>query len=245
MFTWICPDCGREVPPAYNECPDCTAKAAQAAAGAPPPPQPAAEPAPPPAYVPPPPQAQPYYPPAPQPPAQPYYAPLPPLLRIRPQHSGLPIWLLAVVFAFAFVGLGAGVYWVVQALRGSNQAATPSINVESPAAKAGAKTNPLQRYIEVSGLRFTQDAKKKTIAKFVLINHSEADLTGLAGNVTIWGRTQKSEEDAQGTFSFTTNLGPLESKEMSAPVDTKFRIYELPDWQNVTLDLQITAPAGD
>jgi hypothetical protein len=222
MFTWICPQCGREVPPAYNECPDCTAKAAQAAAEPPPPPQPAAEAAPPPAYVPPPPQP-----------------------RISTQHSGLPIWLLTVVFAFAFVGLGAGVYWVVQVFRGSHQATTPSINVESPAAKAGAKTNPLQKYIEVSGLRFTQDAKKKTIAKFVLINHSEADLTGLAGNVTIWGRTQKSEEDAQGTFSFTTNLGPLESKELSAPVDTKFRIYELPDWQNVTLDLQITAPTGD
>src|ERR1035438_3119946 len=28
MFTWICPTCGREVPPAYNECPDCAAKTA-------------------------------------------------------------------------------------------------------------------------------------------------------------------------------------------------------------------------
>ena len=24
MFTWICPQCGREVPPAYNDCPDCS-----------------------------------------------------------------------------------------------------------------------------------------------------------------------------------------------------------------------------
>lgn len=23
MFTWICPKCGREVPPSYSECPDC------------------------------------------------------------------------------------------------------------------------------------------------------------------------------------------------------------------------------
>ena len=34
MFTWICPQCGREVPPAYTECPDCAAKAS---AGATPP----------------------------------------------------------------------------------------------------------------------------------------------------------------------------------------------------------------
>jgi len=149
---------------------------------------------------------------------------------------------LTVVFALAIVGLVFGAYWIVQVVRGSSQSSTPSANVESPAAKSGVKPNPLQRYIEVSGVRFVQDAKKKTMAKFLLINHSEADFTGLAGNVTIWGRTQKSEEDAEGTFSFTTNLGPLESKELSAPVNSKLQIYEMPDWQNVTLDLQITAP---
>ena len=34
MFTWICPQCGREVPPAYNDCPDCSKKAAPAGGGA-------------------------------------------------------------------------------------------------------------------------------------------------------------------------------------------------------------------
>ena len=29
MFTWICPQCGREVSPAYTECPDCAHKTAQ------------------------------------------------------------------------------------------------------------------------------------------------------------------------------------------------------------------------
>ncbi len=116
--------------------------------------------------------------------------------------------------------------------------------MESPAAKPGAKTNPLQKYIEISGVRFVEDAKKKTMAKFVIINHSTADISGLTGNVTIWGRTQKSEEDAQGSFTFTTNLAPMESKEMSVPLNTKRKIYELGDWQNLTTDVQITAPAG-
>jgi hypothetical protein len=150
-----------------------------------------------------------------------------------------------VVFALAFVGLVFGIYWIVQVARGTGQPGKPVASVESPAAKSGAKTNPLQRYIEVAGVRFVQDAKKKTMAKFLVINHSEADFSGLAGNVTIWGRTQKSEEDAEGTFSFTTNLGPLESKEVSAPVNSKLQIYEMPDWQNVTLDLQITAPVPE
>jgi len=60
--------------------------------------------------------------------------------------------------------------------------------------------------------------------------------------VTIWGRTQRSEEDAVGTFSFKTNVAPQASEEVSAPLTTKLKMYELPDWQNVTTDLQITAP---
>jgi hypothetical protein len=148
---------------------------------------------------------------------------------------------MTILFAFAFLGLGAGIYWAVGYFKGPS--ATPSATVESPAAKPGAKTNPLQKYIEISGVRFTQDPKKKTtVARFMLTNHSEADINGLAGNVTIWGRTQKSEEDAQGTFSFTTNLAPFESKEITAPLNTKLKIYELPDWQNITTDVQITAP---
>ncbi len=117
--------------------------------------------------------------------------------------------------------------------------------MESPAAKPGAKTNPVQKFIEVSGVRFVQDAKKKgTVVKFIITNHSESDISNLAGNVTIWGRTKKSEEDAQGTFTFSTSMGPYESKEMTAPVNTKLKIYELPDWQNITTDVQITAPGA-
>lgn len=149
---------------------------------------------------------------------------------------------MTVVFALAFVGLGAGIYWGVGYFRGGSQAAAPPANVESPAAKPGAKTNPLQKYVEISGVRFTEDDKKRILVKFVVTNHSDADLAGLAGNVTVWGRTQKSEEDAVGTFSFKASPGALASQEASAPLTTKLKIYELPDWQNVTTDLQITAP---
>jgi hypothetical protein len=280
MFTWICPQCGREVPPAYNECPDCKAKAAEGG-----PPTPPYQPAPGQEYLPPqaPPQqqqpyyqqppyapqpGQPYYQPQQAPPPRPqYYAPPPPqqpqpppyypppqqqqgppqYYPQQPPRSGiqnLPPWLLAIVFA---VGIGGGVFGIYSLLRTgttSGTGPTPAAVVESPAAKPGAKTNPLQKYIEISGVRFSQDARKKTLVTFVIVNHSESDMSGLAGNVTIWGRTQKSEEDAQGTFSFSTSLAPFESKTVTAPLDTKKKIYELPDWQNISTDIQITAPAG-
>jgi hypothetical protein len=293
MFTWICPQCGREVPPAYNDCPDCSKKAA-AGGGDPAQAPPANPPVPPPVYAPPqapqpyyqpqpqaqPPQApqpqaqQPYYqqPPPPQqappgyyPPqaqtAPPNYPPQPPNYPPQPQapppgyypmpaapgsarRFNLPVWLMTILFALAIAGVVFGILWMVSTNRGSEgNGPAPIAAVESPAAKPGAKTNSFQKYIEVAGVRFVLDAKKKnTMAKFVLINHSETDIDGLAGNVTIWGRTQKSEEDAQGTFTFTTTLGPFESKELSVPLNTKRKIYELGDWQNLTTDVQITAP---
>jgi hypothetical protein len=262
MFTWICPQCGREVPPAYNECPDCKAKAAEG--GPPPPPY---QPAPGQEFVPPqapPQQAPPYYqqpPNAPQP-GQPYYQPqqAPPQYYQPPQQPGppqyympppprsglksMPAWLLAIVFAVGIAGVVFGIYALLRTGTSGGTGPTPAAVVESPAAKPGGKTNPLQKHIEISGVRFSQDAKKKTLVTFVIVNHSTADMSGLTGNVTIWGSTQKSEEDAQGTFSFSTSLAPFESKQLTAPLNTKKKIYELADWQNISTDIQITAPAG-
>jgi hypothetical protein len=192
-----------------------------------------------------------YQQPQPQPqnyqqPQQTYYSPAG-THPAEPAHGrgmNLPVWLMTVVFALAIGGVVLGIVWLASSNKGSaGTGPAPAAVVESPAAKPGAKVNPMQKYIEVTGVRFVQDAKKNTQVKFVVINHSEADISGLAGNVTIWGRTKRSEEDAQGTFSFSTNLAPYESKELTVPLNTKLKIYELGDWQNITTDVQITAPA--
>jgi hypothetical protein len=213
---------------------------------------PQAQQAPPPGYYPPQPQAQPqpaqpYYPPQPpQPPAQAppqgYYAP-----PAGPAHGlNMPVWLMTILVALAVGGVLFGIIALVKSNRSSDgNGPAPIAAVESPAAKPGAKTNPLQKYIEVTGVRFVGDPKNQApMVKFLVINHSPADINGLAGNVTMWAGTQKSEEDAQGSFSFSATIGPYESKELTVPLNTKRKIYELADWQNITFDVQITAPAG-
>jgi len=261
MFTWVCPQCGREVPPHLTECPSCQQNAAaasvqqnqpQAAPPAPPPPPPQPQQAP--GYYPPPPQQpmqQQYGPPGyGQQPMQQQYAPpsygQPQYYAPAPKRGlNLPVWLLTVIFAVGIGGIVVGIYSLLQSNRSqTGSGPVPTAAVESPAAKPGAKVSAIQKYIEVSGVRFVLDDRKKTQARFVLINHSEASIDGLAGNVTIWGRTRKSEEDAQGSFTFNTNIGPFESKELTVPMNTKLKIYELPDWQNVTADVQITSPGA-
>ncbi len=95
-------------------------------------------------------------------------------------------------------------------------------------------------------MRFTEDPKhkEKSSPSLSVTNHSSVEITGVAGNVTIWASTKRSEEDAQGSFAFATNLRPFESKDVDAPLTTKFKIYEMPDWQAVNPDVQITAPVS-
>ncbi len=268
MFTWICPQCGREVPPAYNECPNCAGKPGQA-----PPPQPgqsapmAAPPpayqqAPPPAYQQQPPayqQAPPAYQQAPPPtyqqaPAYPQPAPYPPVpgfMQAPPPASGisLPPWLMSIGFAALFLAVGAALFFGIKHFSGSGEASAsaPPAALEkalpSAAASKGGQANMLQKYVEVVGVRLTEDSKQKPEVRFVVINHSGAEISDLAANVNLWARTAKSDEEAIGTFTFKLpTLGPYDSKDMSGPLNTKLRVYELPDWQNLTSEVQITSP---
>jgi len=163
----------------------------------------------------------------------------------EPKGVRLPAWLMSIVFAILFVGLGAGAYFGIKYFSGSNDAATggpPTAATKAPASTS-AKASALQKYVEVVGLRLTEEASKKPQVRFVVVNHSGAEIADLAANVNLWARTAKSDEEAVGTFTFKiASLGPYETKEMSAPLTTKLRVYELPDWQNLVPEVQITSP---
>jgi hypothetical protein len=144
-----------------------------------------------------------------------------------------------LLFAGLFLVLGAGVYFGYQRFTKSS----PSGPEPAAAATKAKATNPIQKYIEVVGIRLTTDAKKKPVAKFLIVNHANTEVANLGANVTLWASTSRSEEDSVGSFKFhVDSLGPYESKEVSAPFTTKLKIYELPDWQNATAEVQITSP---
>ncbi len=216
MFTWICPKCGREVLPAYSECPHC--KEWTAGSETVPPESPPAQPGPPAAA-----QAAPG----------------------AGGRAGLPSWLLSVLFALSFVVvLGVGFY-VYQALQTRKQPppAAPAFEPPTLPTTAAVKAHPIAAQIEVTGLRLTEDSKQRAFVQFVVVNHSAAEIGDLAANVNLKGVTARGEQQPVGTFSFKIPLlGPYESKDLKASVDTKLRVYELPDWQFLRADFQITSP---
>src|SRR5262245_40663766 len=135
MFTWICPACGREVPPSYTECPDCAARAKAPAPGTPASPERV-------------PVLQ-----APQP-RPPQSVPEP-----APRREVLPTWLMTILFALALGVVGAGAYFAIQyskkepasAKQDGSARETPRAATSTPTPKA----DPLLKQIEVVGLRLT------------------------------------------------------------------------------------------
>jgi hypothetical protein len=224
MFTWICPKCGTEVPPSSTECPQCAERnnAAPAAADSPAAPPPLESPA------------------VDRGSAAPR----------APKAPSLPAWVLAMVFAIVFLTMGTLGFLGYRyfAHKGEPLDTGPLVPARRQVPAEGATSatlnpNVLDKYIEVTGLRLLEENPKNLQVEFVIVNHSPAPLTDIAGTVTIRPITAKADGESVGTFNFRLpELRPYEAKDMKAPLQTKLRVYELPDWQFIRADVVITSP---
>jgi hypothetical protein len=218
MFTWVCPNCGREVPPSASECPDCAEQSSRtpaerraAAAGQRPDPA----------------------------------APLP---GGYVRGAGLPLWLLTILFAAGFGALGVGAFVAYRHFTGGGDLSLDSTRAEVARAAGAAASGTLSpevllKFLEVTGIRLIEEDAAKTGVAFLVVNHSRAPLTDLAGTVTLRPSTAKPGKEIVGIFGFEhLSLGPFESREMRAPLKTTLRPYELPDWQFLRAELSIASP---
>jgi hypothetical protein len=140
----------------------------------------------------------------------------------------------------AFAGIFAAIYLYL-GKQSSPSAAAPVAATSATAVPAA--VNPLQKYIEVTGVRLVTENKQLT-AKFIVVNHSGAEMAGVTGKVTLLAGASKADSTPVGTFSFVAkSLAANGSAELSAPFDTKMKGYELPDWQAATSQVEITSPA--
>src|SRR5439155_1508541 len=102
--------------------------------------------------------------------------------------------------------------------RAAQPAGTAPASAEPPPT-AAAQPSPYQKFVEVTGVRLSQNAKKQVEARFLVVNHSEGELVDMSGTVEIRGRTAKETEEPVGSFTFkVASVGPNESKELTAKV---------------------------
>ena len=249
MFSWICPKCGRDVPPSYTDCPNCAANQSAAAAA------PAAGPAPPQGY-PPPSQAPAYAPqaaaPAPPPPyapAQGGYAQAPPQGYPPPPHGyprrHIPEWAVVLGTVVVIGLLAAGAYFFLLPSRQTASAKNGKASTEAVAAPEGpvstvVSKHPYARHLDIAGIRLIEEKGLK--AKFVIVNHSSADMSSIPVVIRLSRVGSKPDEEPLTTAAMELpSLGPYESKEITVPVKAKLRAYEMPDWQFIRGEVEIKA----
>ena len=154
---------------------------------------------------------------------------------------------MSILFALVFGGVVFGAYSIWQNLKkepaATSQDSGAGPTTPSAVTTTGARNNPLLKQIEVVGLRLTQNKAKKTEIRFLVVNHSAGEVQDVAGTLSLRARTSKKEDEPIGACAFKLpSLGPYESKDMVCILNTKLKVYELPDWQNLEAQLQITSP---
>jgi hypothetical protein len=104
-------------------------------------------------------------------------------------------------------------------------------------------SNPVAKYLELVGFRVTERSPGHLIIQFGVVNHSEADVGDVKMTVNLGTTAAKPGDPPLISFpAQVSRLGPSELKDVMAEVPTKMRVYELPDWQFLKADFEITEP---
>lgn len=146
----------------------------------------------------------------------------------------------AIVGALAVFVILAAILVVVRSGALRRSAPAPTGGAESLAAleNAGApQGDPVFRNIEITGFRLSEEQGQKPMLRFVVVNHSAADVGEIKAKGGLRARTPAAADEPVASFEFTTRLGPYEAQDIRVPLETKLRAYELPDWQLLRADL--------
>ena len=113
-----------------------------------------------------------------------------------------------------------------------------------PGPATSSSKNPLAKFIELAGFRLSEKGGSTLQIKFSAMNHSDADLEELQVHVRLVTTAAKPGDDPVAEFDAKIPaLGPQEDHDVLATTKTKLRVYEMPDWQFLRAEFDITSPA--
>jgi hypothetical protein len=119
-------------------------------------------------------------------------------------------------------------------------AAAPAVPAHFTASNT---SNPVAKYLELVGLRIRERSPGHLVIQFGIVNHSEADIGDVKMTVNLSTTAAKPGDPPLISFpAVVSKLGPSDLKDVTVEVPTKMRVYELPDWQFLKADFEITEP---
>lgn len=153
----------------------------------------------------------------------------------------MPAWAVTLIVAVILIGGGSGALYLYKNGGTKSSSAQAGTAMETPeeAAKA-ARGNPYAKYIEVTGIRISENPKKQLEVKVAVVNHSLAELPDLTVNVKL--KSTKANPGDPPIAAFKVNvsaMAPLETRDVKTITSTSLRAYELPDWQFMTAEYTV------
>ncbi len=124
------------------------------------------------------------------------------------------------------------------------KSATPVASPYGPGPASTSSKHPFAKFIELAGFRLSESGGGKLKVEFSAINHSDADLEEMEVHVRLLTTAAKPGDVPVCEFDAKIpGLGPQEDHDVLTTTTTKLHIYEMPDWQFLRADFDITSPA--
>jgi hypothetical protein len=153
--------------------------------------------------------------------------------------------MVALLVAAVVVGVGWLAYkLLLPSSRAPQPSAAAAETTKFEVPQTGlTKAHPLGKYIEITGLRVTEDPRQRLQVKLAVVNHSAAEIGDLKMNVRLKPVTSKPDTPVVAEFPLEVkSLGAFQVVDLTVSAKTSLRAYEFPDWQFLRAEFEITAP---
>ena len=156
----------------------------------------------------------------------------------------LPAWVISLLAAMLLVLLVGSIMQNMSAGRDAKAASVPTDTAaQSPATPEAVPSDahPFGRYVEVTGVRVVADPQRRSQLQYLVVNHSNIQITGIALHISLRSADPSSKAPLIQVSAVIPSLGAYESKEIRTDLDTQIRSTEIPDWDHLKVDVQVTS----
>jgi hypothetical protein len=151
----------------------------------------------------------------------------------------LPAWTVSFLVALTlFLAVGS----ILQYLGANRDAKAATSQPSGQSVSAVLSGEPsASKLVEVTGLRIAAGSNRRPQLEFIVVNHSSTPLSDIGLQIAV--RSASSTSGVAPLFRVSTtvaSLGPYQSREFRAELDTEVHATDVPDWQSLRADVRIT-----